>query len=235
MTTYNPEVDSKAPLCTGQDDELKTAMQSLRKPRQVAPVNEAAPKKARAKTKKSNKVKKPKTQNVVLTLEGDVDDEAMSKVDITSQLTVMETKFLELKFAGGLSTDKAMITAGYGSYSQRQRFRIAAKIVSKYESAVDDHRKIMRAMGYGETKIIEMLIDSAEKASSEMVKLTARIALAKCMGLQKEVVEVQHGMNIIIKSRSQQPAVEPVPGGTRPALIHQVEHKLGPKTISITT
>ena len=230
MTTSNPEVGGE--FQAGQDSELEHAMKNLRK-RSIPPVNEAAPKKVRAKTKKA-KAKKPKNQNV-MALEDDTDDEAISKIDITGQLTAKETRFLELKFAGGLSTDKAMITAGYGSYSQRQRFRIAARIVSKYESAVDDHRKIMRAMGYGESKVIEMLIDSAENASSEMVKLTARIALAKCLGLQREVVEVQHGMNIIIKSRSQQPAVEPVPGGTRPALIHQVEHKLGPKTISITT
>ena len=84
-------------------------------------------------------------------------------------------------------------------------------------------------MKYGETKVIEMLIDSAENAKSEMVKLTARIALARCLGLQKDVVEVEHGMNIIIRSWGQVAAAEPVPGGVRPALIHQAGKKLSPK------
>ena len=83
-----------------------------------------------------------------------------------------------------------------------------------------DHRKIMRAMGYGEVKAIEMLIDSAENAKSEMVKLNARIALAKCLGLNQDVVQTHLGVNIIITGRSQRPP-EPVEGGGRPAQVNQ--------------
>lgn len=64
----------------------------------------------------------------------------------------------------------------------------------------------MREMGYGETKAIEMLIDSATNAKSEMVKLNARATLAKCLGLHQDVVAVNQGIQIVIKGRGEGPA-----------------------------
>ena len=236
------------------DDDLKDAMQSLRKSRSVLagphepptkpPAKAQAPKartkakiKAKGNPKPPAKGTKPKatpaSSDQVLTPEI-VGEEGIKGISLKDQLTMKEVKFIELHLTGSMTIEKAMIAAGYEEYSQNHRYFLAKKIIEKYESLADDHRKIMRAMGYGESKIIELLIDSAEKASSEMVKLQARIALARCLGLQKEVVEVQHGMNIIIKSRSQAPPATPIEGGARPALVHQIEHKPGPKSISIT-
>jgi hypothetical protein len=63
-----------------------------------------------------------------------------------------------------------------------------------------------------------------------MVKLNARIALAKCLGLNQDVVQSHVGVNIIITGRSQRPP-EPVEGGGRPAQVHVVQ---APKPLQIT-
>jgi hypothetical protein len=55
-------------------------------------------------------------------------------------------------------------------------------------------------MGYGEVRVIEMLIEAATKFKSETVKLNARIALAKALGLQKEVVDGVQGVKIVINA-----------------------------------
>jgi hypothetical protein len=174
-------------------------MKNLRKPRQVTPANEAAPKKARSKTKKAKKPKTKSIEQVKFTGPDEI-DEVLNKIDLKGQLTIREVRFIELRFVEGMTTDKAMIAAGYGNYSQKQRYRIATKIVQKYESQGGDHQKIMRAMGYGEVRVIELLIEAATKFKSEAVRLNARIALAKALGLQKEVIDGVQGVKIIINA-----------------------------------
>jgi hypothetical protein len=117
--------------------------------------------------------------------------------NLKSQLTVKELRFLELYMSGDYTIEKAMELAGYLGYHKKSLYRIGRKIVEKHESQAGDHRKIMRAMGYGEVKILQLLINSAEKAKSETVKLNARIALAKCIGLHKDVVDGVEGITII--------------------------------------
>lgn len=142
--------------------------------------------------------------------------------DLKAQLTVKELKFIELYVTGEHTVETAMESAGYIGYHPNSLYRIGRKIVQKYESQAGDHRKVMRAMGYGEVKAIEMLIDSAKNAKSEMVKLNARVALAKCLGLYQDVVQSHVGVNIIITGRSPRPP-EPVEGGGRPAQVHVVQ------------
>lgn len=239
-------------------DDLKDAMQSLRKPRPAVstqtqepvkpPAKAKTPARGKAKAAKATKPKKsaaakrkpapvkPAAEDPVLIPEivENVGEDSQNGISLKDQMTLQELKFIELLLVGKMTVENAMKSAGYEGYHPSYLYRLGRKIVQKYESLADDHRKIMREMGYGETKVIELLIDSAENASSDMVKLQARIALAKCLGLQKEVIDVQHGINIIIKSRSQTPQQEPVQGGSRPALVRQIEHKPGPKAISIT-
>lgn len=119
---------------------------------------------------------------------------------LKSQLTVKELKFIELYLSGEYTKEKAMIAAGYKGYSKNHLYFISGKIVEKYELQAGDHRKIMRSMGYGEVKILQLLINSATKARSETVRLNARIALAKCIGIQKEVLEGAEGVQIIIRT-----------------------------------
>jgi hypothetical protein len=117
--------------------------------------------------------------------------------DLKEILTLKELRFIELYLTGGLTVDKAMKSAGYVGYHPNSLYRIARKIVQKYEHQAGDHRKIMRDMGYGVTKLIELLIDSAKNAKSETVRLNARIALAKCLGLTKEIINGVQGVKIV--------------------------------------
>lgn len=147
------------------------------------------------------------------------------EIDIKKQLTLKELKFLEFYLSGNYTQINAMKLAGYIGYHDNSLNRLARRIVQKYEQHVGDHRKIMRAMGYGEVKIIKLLIDSAENAKSETVRLNARIALAKCLGMQKEVIDAVEGVQIVIRApltAGKQPttAAQPrpaVPPGSSPA------------------
>lgn len=161
--------------------------------------------------------------------ENGIEDDKPS-FDLKAQLTVKELKFIELYLVGDHNVETAMESAGYTGYHPHSLYRLGRRIVQKYESQAGDHRKIMRAMGYGESKIIEMLIDSAQNAKSDMVKLNARVALAKCLGLNNDVVQTHLGVNIIITGRSQRPP-EAVEGGGRPAQIHAIQ---APKARQIT-
>jgi phage terminase small subunit len=138
-----------------------------------------------------------------------IEDE--SGIDLKSQLTGKELRFIELYLSGNHTIDSALISVGYAGYHPNSLYRIGRRIVRKYESLAGDHRKIMREMGYGETKAIEMLIDSATNAKSEMVRLNARSTLAKCLGLHQDVVAVNQGIQIVIKGRGEdsgKPAVQ---------------------------
>lgn len=227
------------------DTDLKDAMQALRPVRQPKLITQelpisgiptappAPPPKAKAPRAKKKLAKparpkaKPPKLEVLVPEVLDNDDgkngiEEGSRFDLKEQLTLKELKFIEFYLTGDLTIDKAMESAGYVGYHVKSLYRLGRRIVEKYESQAGDHRKIMRAMGYGETKAIENLIDSANNAKSDMVKLNARIALAKCLGLNNDVIQTHLGVNIIITGRSQRPP-DPVEGGARPAQIHAVQ------------
>jgi hypothetical protein len=60
------------------------------------------------------------------------------------------------------------------------------------------------------------LLTLAQEARSEMVRLNAWTALAKCLGLTKEVLDAAEGIQIII-NQGCAPAGEDQPGQHRPA------------------
>jgi hypothetical protein len=133
--------------------------------------------------------------------------------DIKGKMTVKELKFLSSYLSGGVTIIKAMDSAGYGHYSQDWRYKLAQKIVIKYESQADDHRKIFRAMGAGEVAVVEGLLQLAKGAKGEMVRLNAWSMIAKCIGLTKEQIESAGGITIIFEGdKSALPAALPVPG-----------------------
>lgn len=231
------------------DTDLKDAMQTLRPVRQPKPITQepaisgittatpAPPPKAKAPRAKKKlakpsrpKAKPPKLEVLVPeVLEDDGKNGIQeAEIDIKSQLTLSELKFIEIYLAGrmdkekGMTIEKAMDLAGYEKYHPTYKRLLASKIIAKYECQAGDHRKIMRAMGYGEVKVIELLIDSAENAPTATVKLNARLGLAKCLGLNNDVVQTHAGVNIIITGRSQRPP-EAVEGGGRPAQIHAIQ------------
>jgi hypothetical protein len=153
------------------------------------------------------------------------DNQEKEPFELKSQLTIKELKFIELYLSGNYTQVIAMNLAGYEGYNQKYLEILARKIIGKYELQAGDHRKIMRAMGFGEVKILELLIDSATKARSETVKLNARIALAKAIGIQKEAVEGVEGITIIFEGPKGPQGQPPGPGQAPPAA-PQPPHKV---------
>jgi hypothetical protein len=227
MATKNkgPKIDNGTAPATDMDGQLRAAMQGLRPVEKSTPVSVPA-KPARSKKAKSKKVDKDVKPEV---LENEAPTEMFS---MKGQLTLKEQLFVELYLTGDLTLDKAMESAGYIGYHPNSLYRLGRKIVQKYESLVGDHRKIMRAMGYGETKVLNLLIDSAINAKSEMVRLNARTFLAKCLGMQQDVIDVVSGISIVFNAAQPGAQPEPGPGGGRPA--NQVEPKPLPRAITIT-
>ena len=96
-----------------------------------------------------------------------------------------------------------MIAAGYCDLSKDYRYKLANRIVQKYESQAGDHRKIFRAVGLGETAIAMGILNLCKTARSEAVKLNAYALAAKCLGLQHDVIEGVEGITIVIHNPSQ--------------------------------
>lgn len=129
------------------------------------------------------------------------DTQTDQSFDLKSQLTVKELNFIEIYLSGGLNENQAMDLAGYKGLHPTYQRKLACKIIAKYECQAGDRRNIMRARGYGEVKILDLLIESATKAKSETVKLNARIALAKCIGMHKEVLEgLEEGITLVFQA-----------------------------------
>ena len=125
--------------------------------------------------------------------------ELSKAVDLKDKMTDKEWRFIELYLMGNVTIENALIAAGYEGYGQNYLYRIGKKIINKYERQAADHRNIMRSLGYGEVRTFLLLIDSATNAKSELVRLQARIALAKCLGVTKEVMESSQGVTVIIQ------------------------------------
>jgi hypothetical protein len=127
-----------------------------------------------------------------------------TKFDIKSKLTDRELKFIEIYLTQGCNKETAMIQAGYTNYSIEYLQVLGTKIIAKYEQQAEDRRIIMRAMGYGEIKVIQMIVDSAENAKSEIVRLNAKLGLAKFLGLSQENIQGGQGVTIVIQGQGDQ-------------------------------
>jgi hypothetical protein len=163
MTTKDQvsKVDPKEAPCSGPDDELRQAMQNLRPPRNKPTSSSVPAKPARKPARKSSKGSKSADAE---NLESEPPTEMFT---LKGQCSLKEMTFIQLTLTGEHTRETAMDLAGYGNLSPGYKRLLASKIVAKYESSVGDHRKIMRAMGYGETKVLNLLIDSAVNAKSE--------------------------------------------------------------------
>lgn len=135
-----------------------------------------------------------------------------ASIDIKGKLTLQELKFLEIYFTtpyspkkGRMTIEKAMIAAGYTNISQRERYRIAAKIVKKYEDQTEDARKIFQDIGFGPVEIAKGIKALAKTARSEMVKLNAHGMAAKASRMLREPEQTHQGVQIIINCASPSP------------------------------
>jgi hypothetical protein len=223
MTTKRkPEVNPKAAPCT--DDELKVAMQNLRRSPRRNPTPPSAAAKAIPKDSKKARIKRTNPSGLA-------NETPKEKFDLKGQLNLKEQRFIELYLTGDLTVDQAMESAGYTGYHKKSLYRLGRKIVEKYEWSTDDHQKIFRAIGAGETAVAQGLLNLAQNAKSEMVQLNAWTDMAKCLGLTREVVEGLAGVKIVINSSR---GLGDKPGQHWPAQVNPDQPPALPAPLSIT-
>ena len=177
------------------------------------------------KTERKERMKEAKIK--VPEIIEEIAEKPQNRFDLKSKLTDRELRFIEIYLSQGCNQEKAMIQAGYTEYGKDYRLKLATKIVAKYEQQAGDHRKIMRAMGYGEVRVLQMIADSAENGKSEIVRLNAKLAMAKFLGLSQEAIQANQGITIVIQGQDQRVAIM----GSQPG---QAEIKEPPMPLSIT-
>jgi hypothetical protein len=122
----------------------------------------------------------------------------------TSLLNAQELAFLSAYLKGGISIDKAMISAGYAHFSQQHRYEIARKVVKAYARGTEDRANILRDIGLSEVEVAHSLKQMIDSARSEQVKLNALALAAKCLRLTDEPVSTHQGVSIHIHYGQQQ-------------------------------
>jgi hypothetical protein len=160
------------------------------------------------------------------------DNNEEGSIDLKSQLSLKELKFLEVYLSGGSSIDESMVAAGFGNFHQRSRYRRARGIIQKYETQAGA-RKILRACGVGEVRVAKK-IDALMEAPSDRTQLGATELAAKCLGMAQEPRGPAQGVQIIIHTSLPPAPGEPGPGP--PVLDVQEKKPLPPqkKPLQIT-
>ena len=101
--------------------------------------------------------------------------------------SVIASKFINLWLSGEYNCKlDAIKAAGYKNKSDCFLERLAKTILFQFETQTDDKRSIMRQLGAGEIKIIQMKLHLAEHAKSEAVRNAAIDTLGKWIGLSRE-------------------------------------------------
>ncbi|MGD0828081.1 MAG: hypothetical protein ABSA09_08350 [Desulfobaccales bacterium] len=131
----------------------------------------------------------------ILNLETETD-----RIDCKSALTLQEQIFLDLHLIEKKSIKDAMIQAGYQDLPERTIYFRARKILQKYEARTEDHRNIMRTIGAGEVAIITRLWHEAQTAASAGARVQALTTLGKWIGLDKEDIQGNQGVTVIIQA-----------------------------------
>lgn len=140
--------------------------------------------------------------------------------NIKELLTAQEVNFLEIYFNSEhkrgkdrFTIDSAMISAGYGDFSQTTRYILARKIVAKYERQTGEARKIFPALGYGPVKVALGIIGHCED-SPPTVSLNALKLAAQCQGMIEQPDNATAGITInILTAPPPSPAGGPAAGG----------------------
>jgi hypothetical protein len=125
---------------------------------------------------------------------------------LKGKLTNQELSFLEIYFnskhlkgENRFTVDKAMISAGYGNFSQTTRYKLARKIVQKYEQTAPDARKVFSSLGYGPVRVALGVIHHAEN-SPPTVSLNALKLAAQCQGMIEQTTDPAAGITININT-----------------------------------
>jgi len=156
-------------------------------------------------------------------IHSDIDNEnkEITNNKAKDQLTSQELTFLELLFntprkdwKSQISIDKAMLGAGYGGFSQDWRYKLARKIVKKYERGAAGASQVFQDIGFGQVRVAQGIADKAENAQSEAVSLNALALAARCQGMTEPKEQGGSLVQIIINTGGTQP---PAPGSPAPA------------------
>jgi hypothetical protein len=157
------------------------------------------------------RIKKTKT-DLTAAVVGELVD--LDPSNLKEKPSPQELRFIHHHLVENLPIVKSMDLAGYGQYSQDWKYKLAKKIIIRYESRADDHREICRLVGAGEVVVITGLLDLAKNAKSEPVRHNAWQTLAKILGLTQEQLESGGGLTVIFeanKGQAQPVGVPPVP------------------------
>jgi len=138
------------------------------------------------------------TNTNLMGVEQNTNQELLSARAFKDELTAKELAFIEAFLVGGVTRDQAMITAGYGNFSQNYRHQIARNIIQKYEWRADDRRNLFRAAGAGELRICMGLLEIAQGSYPAGVRRAAWADLASCMGLKAEQIEPFQGVFLVM-------------------------------------
>lgn len=166
-------------------------------------------------------------------------EKIVNEVNFKEKMTVKELKFIEYHLVKGETIKRAMMLAGYRDLENNHLYWLAKKIVNKYEERAADHRTIMRAIGAGEAAVSAGLLHLARTATSEVARVQAYTTLAKMLGMQKDILQGNEGVTVIIQgpdacvqvNAGQAPTL---PGPTTPAPYQHPTSTIPGKPITIT-
>jgi len=227
--------NKRRPGAESEDIELKEAMVglSLQRLKATPPKNsDSSPgtpkrrgrRKAGAKTPAAGPAA-PVGQPATINAETLAED---METDLKTEMTLKELRFLELHASGEHTVEDSMKLAGYEGYHQSYLYKLARKIIQKYEQGAGDARKIMRAVGVGEVavalKIKELMNDPSKTIQAKGVELAG-----KYLGMSKETLQVEHGITIVIKGSGQSSA----PSGGPQSRPQAEKHKALPGPVPI--
>jgi hypothetical protein len=103
---------------------------------------------------------------------------------------------------------KAMNQAGYSKYTTTYKYLLAKRIIEKYEAQAEDHRKIFRAVGLGEIAVAKGILKACLTAKTNKDIRESYGLAAKCLGLQREVIEGAQGITLIITGQGEEQSGE---------------------------
>jgi len=146
-------------------------------------------------------------------------DQVLSTINLFGQMTEREGKFLEYNLIQGKSIKSSLILAGFPIEPDSTMYFRGRKILQKLEQNTEDHRKIARAVGAGEVKVIRGLLELAEdKNSGAVARVAAYTTLGKWLGMSKEQLAERKGITIIIEGprQGERAAIPPPSVGQAP-------------------
>ncbi len=123
-------------------------------------------------------------------------------VDLKTDFTPQELDFLSLLLGENETVDNAMIKAGYGHLEKSLRYHTANRILEKHVQQAGDIKKLMRACGLGDVQVI-LKIKSLMENPSATIRMRATELAAKILEMTKESIELNTGIQIVIKKDGQ--------------------------------